>query len=132
MQKKKLMSRPLYRGNYGSLFFIQVSLNCSIVFCTCTFGSYMFYRMDTHLRNAFYVMKDSHLTSIAIERTQALQVCHYNKEFTDNLLHYLIAHINSKPIINVIIYNRKKNDPKTYWIVSNSVIFIVLYIRKTD
>lgn len=106
--KKKLMSRPLYRENNGSLFFIQVSLNCSIVFCTCTFGSYMFYRMDTHLRNAFYVMKDSHLTSIAIERTQALQVCHYNKEFTDNLLHYLIAHINSKPIINVIIFNRKK------------------------
>uniref|UniRef100_K1QSM2 adenylate cyclase n=1 Tax=Magallana gigas TaxID=29159 RepID=K1QSM2_MAGGI len=50
-----------------------VSLNSSIVFCSCTFGSYMFYRTDTHLRNAFYVMKDSHLTSIAIERTQALQ-----------------------------------------------------------
>ncbi|XP_052688522.1 adenylate cyclase type 8-like isoform X1 [Crassostrea angulata] len=51
----------------------QVSLSSSIVFCTCTFGSYMFYRTDTHLRNAFYVMKDSHLTSTAIERTQALQ-----------------------------------------------------------
>lgn len=82
--------------------FFQVSLSSSIVFCSCTFGSYMFYRTDTHLRNAFYVMKDSHLTSIAIERTQALQVYYYNnKEFTDNRLAPLIADVNSKPIIRL-------------------------------
>lgn len=82
--------------------FFQVSLSSSIVFCSCTFGSYMFYRTDTHLRNAFYVMKDSHLTSIAIERTQALQVYYYNnKEFTENRLAHLRADVNSKPIIRL-------------------------------
>ncbi|XP_062612231.1 adenylate cyclase type 6-like [Saccostrea cucullata] len=50
-----------------------ISLNATIYFCTCAFGTYMYHQMDMYLRNAFFVMKDSFFTNIAIERTQTLQ-----------------------------------------------------------
>ncbi|XP_078334027.1 adenylate cyclase type 8-like [Crassostrea virginica] len=72
-QMSTVVFKLLRNGRSHTDILYQVSLSTSIFFCACAFGSYMYHRQDSYLRNAFYVVKDSFLTNIAIERTRNLQ-----------------------------------------------------------